>query len=384
MKKTDVCIIGAGASSLMCACNISDKKIIIIDKSDRLGKKILVTGNGRCNLTNINIDSKKYNTDLVKSYFKRFSSSDTINFFNNLGLKTYNDEEGRVYPISNTANSVLDVLRLKIEEKNIEYINNTIIIDVIKKNNLFYLTLSNNESIICEKLVIATGGNSNLDFLKNFKIPTFTFIASLGGLKTTKNKGLNNVKVPSTKVSLSDGSFEQVGEVLFKEEGISGIVIFNLSANLARKKDFNAQFSLDFLPNTDYNLLVKDLYTRKNLFSYRLCKDFLTGLFHKALNINILEKSRIDLNLPISSLTHSNIISIANNIKNYQITSLDILDNNQVFSGGIPLKALDENFMFKSIPNLYAIGEVLNVDAECGGFNLQWAWSSGYLCGKSI
>lgn len=114
MIKKDVVIIGGGASALMCACFCDDKKsVAIIEKSEKLGKKILATGNGRCNLTNLNLNNSFYNTDEVDKFFKKFDNEKALEFFKSLGLETYADEEGRVYPISNSANSVLDVLRLK-------------------------------------------------------------------------------------------------------------------------------------------------------------------------------------------------------------------------------------------------------------------------------
>lgn len=386
MLKTEVCIIGAGASSLMCACNIENKKVILIEKDEKIGKKILVTGNGRCNLTNLNIEEKFYNSNQVKKYFKKFSSLDTINFFSSIGLETFADNENRVYPISNTANSVLDVLRLKLESKNIQSICGNYVTSLKNLGTHFLIELSNNEKIISEKVVLGLGGNCDLSFVDNISLPKISYTKSLGALKTDINKGLNNIRIPNTKVTLKNDTinFCQLGEVLFKNDSISGIVIFNLSSHLARQKNFISTITLDFLPNFSHEKLLDMLKKRKTLLHEYLCENFLIGIFHKALNNNLIEKCNIDFNKKISNITMQEIEKLAYLIKNYNINTYDILSNNQVYTGGISLKALDENFMFKSTPNLYAIGEMLDVDGECGGYNLQWAWTSGYICGKNL
>ena len=386
MKNFDVCIIGAGASGLMCACNINNKSVALIDKKEKIGKKILATGNGRCNLTNINLDISKYNTPLVKSYFKRFSNKDTLDYFYRLGLETVSDEEGRVYPLSNTANSVLDVLRLKIEQnKNVTQFCNAEVLSVSKEEN-FIIKLSDNQVICSKKLVIALGGNANLNIFNDLKLPKISYKPSLCGLKTSINKGLNNVRINNTLVTMKNDlvNFKQKGEVLFKEDSISGIVIFNLSSHLARINKYNFELSLDFLPDVTLENLTQKLLDRKQkLFDYT-CENFLTGFFHKALNLHLLEKIKCQLNKKVSDISISQVKQLALLIKNFKVTCFEPLNNNQVFSGGINLKALDENFMFKSIPNLYAIGEFLDVDGECGGYNLQWSWTSGYLCAKNL
>ena len=384
MRNFDICIIGAGASGLMCASTIKDKSVVIIDKNDKIGKKILVTGNGRCNLTNININTTKYNTTLVNKYFKRFSSIETREYFSKLGLMTYNDNQGRVYPISDSANSVLDVLRNSLGE-NITFWGNTTILYIEKVFDNFKITLSDKSQISANKIVLALGGNADLNFIsKEIKIPLNKYIPSLGGLKTDLNKDLNNIRVPNTNVKLIDDDFTERGEVLFKNNSISGIVIFNLSAHLSRKNDFKSKISLDFLPDIDTKSLSDMLLERKKNLKNLTCEHFLTGIFHKALCKNILEKSGIDKNTYIEKINKNQIEILVNLIKNYQLTTYDICVNNQVYSGGVPLKSLQDNFMLKTAENVYVTGEMIDVDGECGGYNLQWAWTSGYLCGKSL
>ena len=382
--KVEVCIIGGGASAMMCAVNSKSKNVAIIEKS-QVGKKILATGNGRCNLTNTDINAEKYNTMLVNNYFKRFSSQDTITFFNNLGLLTYCDNEGRVYPFSNTAHSVLDILNTAIKNKGVKKIENHYAICLEKTNENFVITLDNSEIIEAEKVVLATGGNTNFDFVKNIKIVYNDYYPSLCALKTNRNYFLENIRVSNVKVTLKtqNNIYTDTGEILFKENSISGIVIFNLSSHLSRQKDYNADLYIDFMKDKSFEELQNLLNERKNSLKGNMT-DFMTGLFHPSLNKNMLRLAYIKEDSEISSLNEAKIKILCDLIKNYHVKTLDFMDNNQVYSGGIPLKALDENLMSKSTKNLYATGEIIDVDGECGGYNLQWAWTSGYIVGKNL
>ena len=373
MKNYDIIIIGGGASGLYCANLLSKKyKIAIIEKENRVGKKILATGNGRCNLSNSKLDSAYYNTN-IDSYLKKFDYKKTIDTFNKLGLLTYEDTENRVYPISNSANSVLDVLRLNLT-KDIDIYLNSVASKIIKKNK-FIIELNEGTTITSSYLIFAVGGNSiNLNNLHN-KIVKHK--KSLVGLNTNVNKYLNGVRVPNVKATLKIGekNYIENGEILFKENAISGIIIFNLSAHMARIDNYQQKITVDFLPNINISELETLLYKRnidnKNLQN----ENILTGIFHPSLCKNLLEKMDFDA---------KNTKILAFLIKNYDILTKSALDNNQVISGGIELNSLDDNLQSKQTKNLFFTGECIDVDGVCGGFNLQWAWTSagivaGYL-----
>ena len=189
MKNYDVVIIGGGASGLYTAININKtKKVLIIDKADKLGKKILATGNGRCNLTNANINACFYNSREVCKYIAKYDNKAILSHFDNIGLKTYCDKEGRYYPLSNSANSVLDLLLKQVEiNKNIEVLTNANIIDIKKSKDLFTITV-NDKVIESKNLVISTGGNSGKQYLEKLGVKYSEFIPSLVSLKTEKNK----------------------------------------------------------------------------------------------------------------------------------------------------------------------------------------------------
>ena len=172
------------------------------------------------------------------------------------------------------------------------------------------------------------------------------------------------------------------GEVLFRENGLSGIVIFNLSTIFARRGDFFGEVEIDVLPDIPLEKLTKMLAKRKEL-SIRLDK-FFVGMFQNAVANEIFKQSKMNTNVLSTKLTEQDLLKLAKTIKGLRFKIIGHLENNQVFSGGVPLEELDENLMSKEIPNLYFIGEIVDVDGVCGGYNLQWAWTSGHIVGECL
>lgn len=380
MERYEVIIIGAGASGLMCALNTT-KRTLLIEASDRVGKKILATGNGKCNLTNNVIDTQYYNTPLVMQYFKQFDNVQTIKYFERLGIFTRADEEGRRYPLSNSANTVLDILLKALSLKsNVKTVVNTLPVAVTKTKDGF-MVKTKEQTYVSERLVIATGGNSGMQYLDQLGVGYVNFRPSLMGLKTTKNKGLAGVRVSNVRVHFDN--FTEVGEVLFKEDGISGIVIFNLSAHLTRNKIRSGQITLDLLSAIESNQLLAMLQTSVLHNPNYFLVDILEGFLHKSLAKNILEKLALGNQLA-RDCSEKNLADLVTSIKEYVVNFTGYADNNQVHTGGVNLADLDVHLQHKQIPNLYFIGEVVNVDGVCGGYNLQWAWTSGKIVGDNL
>ena len=378
MKKYDVIIIGGGASGIMCAMQIKNKKVLIIEKQDKIGKKILVKGNGRCNFTNRNCSSHFYNTDKVLNFFKKFSNHNALTYFSNLGLSFYYDDEGRYYPTSNYASSMLDVMRL-----NLNKLNNVEILTNCTANKIFYnkeyCVSTNIGEYFCDNLIFACGGNFSNIF--DFNIPYIPFTPSLCGLKTEKNKGLNGVKQKNVKVSLiNNETHSQQGEILFKDNGVSGICIFNLS-NYYNPSTKNV-LKIDLLPDISYQDLVSLITKRCSLFDNN--ENLLVSLFQKQLSLSIMQKSNINIDGKTKDLTKTDVSNIASTIKEYSLYVYGLENNNQIYKGGIDLDDLDENLEHKKYKNLYFIGESCNVSGECGGYNLQWCWTSGKIVGDYI
>lgn len=384
MKK--IAIIGGGASALMCAAHIKNGDITIFESAEKYGKKILATGNGRCNLTNLNMNNCSYNTDLSK-YFEKVSVGETLEFFNKIGLEFTVDEEDRVYPLSNAATSVLSVLKNYIETKqNIKIETNKQIIDVFYEKNGYKLQFLDGFQCFFDIVIVASGNYTNLKMFDKFNIKYKNFVPSLCSLKTKTHKNLSGVRVDNVKVLCvtNNINFEEVGEILFKDDGISGIVVFNLSSYMARINNFNNEVVFDFLPKVELEELVGILSERKINLSNLNAEEFLTGFFHKNINNELLKITKINLNKKVGAITQNEIIELAKNIKQYKIQTLGYFENNQVKSGGILLDELTENLESKKHKNMYFIGEVVNVDGVCGGYNLQWAWTSGQIVGESL
>ncbi len=386
MEKFDIIILGGGASGLMCAISAapSGKKILIIDKASSLGKKLMVTGNGRCNLSfDKDLNENDYNQNLDK-YFKILSSKQTIALFNNWCLVCYTDEEGRVYPYSNNAKSVIDVLNNKIENyKNISKLLNTTFEDVEYKNG--YIIKTSNGSFFTEKLVVALGGKSGENILNQFNIKTKPFVESLVALKTQTTKYLEGIRISPVKLTIKDNTkieFCEIGEVLFKDSGISGILAFNASSYFARKGIFDGEINIDIMPNLNKEKIKELLIKRKSL-NLPINKMF-DGIFMPQIAYFILNLCKIDENRTTIQLKNDEIELIVNTIKNIKFKIKSHYNNNQVYSGGVLLPELTDSLESKKQKNLFFCGEICDVDGKCGGYNLQWAWTSGYIAGVNL
>ena len=376
----DVIILGAGASGMMCASTIKRKKVAVVDQAKNAAKKIMVTGNGRCNLGNNSISSKFYNRN-IDSFLKQFSEIETAKFLADLGLVTYVDDEGRIYPISNSAKSVMDILEYGARKASFflgERIKN------IKREGTSFVVNLETKIITSPKIVVATGGGSD-EILKMLKVPYKEFVPSLVSLKSKQTRDLNGTRVSNVLVKATNAfgkTRSEKGEVLFRENGLSGIVIFNLSTLYARSGRFEGKVEIDLLPDLSEQTL-KDILRKRKSLEARLDK-FFVGMFANSVANEIFKQSKLNTNAPCATLKENEILILANTIKNMQFNVCGALDNNQVFSGGVPLEDLDENLMHKNLQGVYFVGEICDVDGVCGGYNLQWAWTSGHIVGEEI
>ena len=307
----------------------------------------------------------------------------TLEFFENLGLETYADEEGRVYPISNSAKSVVDVIASRLNGK-VDCVLGQKVVE-IEKSNEGFLIATENETFVCKKLVVSTGGNTILNALNKLGVAIKPFTPSLVALKCSDVKDLNGVKVSNVKVTATNSLGEtksEVGEVLFKESGLSGIVIFNLSTIFARSGNFSGKINIDLMPDLSESALAEKITKRKTL-NVNLDKMFV-GMFVNSLANEIFRQCKINTNINSNKLTNAQILTLAKTIKNLTYNVASAYDNNQVFSGGIKLPLLDDKLMCKQIPELYFTGEICDIDGVCGGYNLQWAWTSGKIVGENL
>lgn len=380
----DVLVVGAGASGVMCAIRCKERgcNVALVDANYFPCKKLLVTGNGRCNLTNLNIFDESYNRNISK-FLNRFSVDDALKFFNGIGLEYYADEEGRVYPISNMAKSVVDCLNYKISALQVPFFQQEKILKINKQEKIFKV-ISENSEFCAKKLVVAIG-NVSEDIASSMNVKLNKFMPSLVSLKTAeKTSALAGVRVSNVKVTskINEKLFSEFGEVLFKDCGLSGIVIFNLSAYYARSGSYNGNVSIDLMPKLSSSELAEKIKERIGKFEY--IKDLFTGMFVGALASEIFSRCKVDVNKKSSTLKVEQITELCDCIKNLKFTLVGCFENNQVVSGGVDLECLDKNLQSKHCEGLYFCGEVCDVDGLCGGYNLQWAWTSGYIVGDSV
>ncbi len=368
----DVIIVGGGASGVVCAITASQRGLntLVIDKNLTPAKKLMVTGNGKCNLTNTNMSSKYYNTNVDK-YLARFNEKNTLQFFNKLGLVTYSDDAGRVYPYSNSARSVIDVLCEKLNKNKVEYIGGENVIKVYKVAEIWHVLTENNE-FLSKNVVLSCGG---VDFPCKEKISNR--YPSLCALKVNEStKRLSGLRLANVVVTAkcNGRTMSDRGEVLFKDEGLSGIVIFNISCLFARLKSYKGTISIDLMPDYSTSDVRDMISSRIKTFGERC----FSGLFVDEISKMILKKAGV------SKIVPSSAEKLAWTIKNMTFDVDGYYDNNQVYSGGVDLSTLDNNLQSMTQKGLYFTGELCDVDGECGGYNLQWAWTSGYIVGSSL
>ena len=375
-----IAIIGGGASGVICSIFASKKNdVTLFCCDDKVGKKLLVTGNGKCNITNLKNFGMAYNTDITK-YLKKFDQMQTIKFFSNLGLVTYSDQEQRVYPFSNSASSVIDVLNIKLKKCGVEVKLNEEVICVEQLKNKFKITTTL-QSYIYDKVVVSVGSNNKL--LEQLHIKYKPFTPSLVSLKTKEDThSLAGLRLSNVEVllNLNNKKIFEKGEVLFKDKGISGICIFNLSAYLARQNNYNARISIDMMPSYTHEKLLNLLQERLKC-DFHNAKEFMQGFFNEKINNYILKTCKIKNE---DKITEKNICQLAKAIKQLKFNVIGHYENNQVKSGGILLENLTDALQYKYVNNLFFTGEIIDVDGICGGYNLQWAWTSGKIVGENI
>lgn len=392
-KKYDVIIIGGGAGGLFLASMLPPTlKVAIVESNDRVGKKLLATGNGKCNLTNLDMNIVHYNKpSFVEEFLDKFDAHDTIAGFEKMGLITKVVDK-RVYPYSECAASVLDVLRRAVERNGVETLCSHTVNFIENFNDRFNVSgvvkcegkPNQAFSFETDNVVLATGsaatfGKDSTSLFAGFGHKTRPSMPSLVPIKTNKEplKGLQGVRV---KAGARIGYRYEVGEVLFKDFGVSGIAVFNLSSEIARgRAKAGDMLTIDFMP--EYSKAEVEEILRKRDTGCTV-GELLLGTFHSKVQERIIWAAGCEP----QDLAASKISAIANAIKNYKfnIEGLGDISLAQVVSGGLDVREFDENLMSLKQKNAYAIGEALDVDGDCGGYNLQWAFSSAKAVATAI
>jgi len=401
--KTEIAVIGGGASGLMAAITAkkSGKEVVILERKDRILKKVLITGNGRCNITNVNANISNYfgkNISSVENILNRFTPQDTMDFFYGLGIVCNEENRGKVYPLSGQASSVVDALRFEAEKLGIK-IETEFYVRKIKKDGFkFKIYSEERKKIEAGRVIIAAGGQSypelgsngsGFELAKELGHSVTKLSPSIVQLKTEKNqvKGLQGIKTDVAVTAYGDNKkiCTYDGELLFTDYGISGNVVFNISFVMPLYK--NVEFEIDFMEKFDYNELYEMLKERKKIMSHLTMENYFNGMINKKLGQFLSKVSGIEkLSKPVKDLSDSDIRKLCTVLKKYRVKILETtgFKNAQVTAGGVSLDEVNtETLESKIVKGLYFSGEVLDVYGECGGFNLQWAWASGYIAGEN-
>ena len=393
-------IIGGGASGMAAALAAAEKEnvqVILMERQARVGRKLSATGNGRCNLSNLHAAKQGYHGEeaAFSSYaISQFDPEKTLEWFRSLGLFTVAEESGRVYPYSDQANSVVDVLRFALEKPNITQ-KMGFEVEKVKRNGDGFRVESKEEFVECDKLIIACGG------LAGTKLG-----GTMSGYKLLRSMGHKCTKLRPTLVQLKSSwagvaglkgvranchaaiyhndtlHAQSKGELQFTEYGLSGPVIFEISRDVCQEKG-SWYCRLDFLPEISENTLKEELLRRRT--TNLPVSELLTGILHNRLGRVLTQAAGIHGNRLVSELAETELEEVTRVVKAFDVALTEPLgmDSAQVTAGGIVTKEFDETTMeSRIVPNLYACGEVLDVDGDCGGYNLQWAWSSGRLAGQ--
>ena len=405
-KKYDVIIIGGGAAGMCAAINIKlrDRSIsvAILEQLSRVGKKLITTGNGRCNISNLNITLDRYhgeNVGFAEYALQTYDNYYAADFFSEIGVVFTYDETGRGYPYSLQASSVVDCLRFALDEYGVDTFVDTAVLSYIKKDNFFNIKTNNGE-FVCESLVVATGlysggsklgsNGSMLKILKSAGYKTVKTTPAIVQLKTEIDvvKSLKGMKV-NTNVNLSiDGKDVrgEFGEVLFCDYGLSGPPIMQLSREVERQAG-NKVITLDLMWEYTYANVCDILSFRATALRNRNLDEFLTGMLNKRVGQAVIKLCGLKINDSVATLKNADIKQIASVIKGmkFKVTGTTGFDNSQVTAGGLDTAQFNPKTMeSKKERGLYCIGEILDIDGDCGGFNLQWAWSSAICAANHI
>lgn len=394
-------IIGAGAAGMAAALAASENpnnQVLLLERQARVGRKLAATGNGRCNLSNIHAaESGFHGEDPHFSDFaiSSFGPEKTLNWFRTLGLFTVIEDSGKVYPYSDQANSVVDVLRFALERSNIELMTDFEVTRLRREGECFLLESRDNK-ISCDKVIVACGGLAGTKL--GGSMAGYKLLRSLGHKCTKLRPALVQVKTGWSGVSALKGvranchaaiyrngvlHRESTGEIQFTEFGLSGPVIYEISRDACQGSG-DWECRLDFLPGIDREDLKQELFRRRD--TGLTSEDLLTGILHNRLGRVIVQNAEIRGRRPVSELNDRELDTVAELTKCFAVSLTEPLgmDAAQVTAGGIVTDEFDPTTMeSRLVPGLYAVGEVLDVDGDCGGYNLQWAWSSGRLAGIS-
>lgn len=414
-NKKIIAVIGGGPAGMMAAIQASDEnsEVFLFEKNSSLGKKLLITGKGRCNITNEEKDVRKFIQFFGKNYkflfssFSQFFNEDLLNFFRKKGLEFNYERGGRVFPKSNSSQEILNILKLYLKERKINLKLSKELKDIKIKDTKFILKFIDS-NFIADRVIIATGGKSYPGTGSTGEI--FEIIKSLGHkvvelkpslvpilvkeswVKDLEGLSLKNVEAKIIKNNFSTSSRQskvlesRFGEMIFTDRGVSGPIILSLSKYICRENLKNTFLSIDFKPVLSSEQLTQRIRREMNEQNI-IYKSLLKLLLPNKIIPYFLRLTNIKGEQKIKHLNKQEIKNITDLLKDFRlkISSLSDFSHAIITSGGVDIKEINPQTMeSKLIPGLFFAGEVIDLDAETGGYNLQAAFSTAYVAGKSV
>ena len=401
---TDVIVIGGGASGMMAALTAAEngRSVVLLERQSRVGRKLLATGNGRCNLTNYHVSPDHYHgedSSFCAHALRAFDTGTTLQYFASLGLLTVSEDSGRVYPMSNMAGSVLDVLRYALERPGIRVCTGQAV-TAVKRIAEGFTVRTETEVFAARKVILAAGGAAGSKVggvMDGYRLAKMlghhrtVLYPSLVQLKTdpTYPRALKGIKAECGIAILrgDERVAENRGEVLFTEYGVSGPAIFEISRYAIGE---DVTLSLDLWPEQSETDTAAWLRRRQALALRNrefTCGQAFTGALHSRLSQMAGKYAGLSPSLPLADAPEEALAALAHTCKHFElpVTGTCGFDQAQVTAGGLRTGEFDPRTMESRLtPGFYACGEVLDVDGDCGGFNLQWAWASGRLAGRLL
>ncbi len=413
MKKTyDVIVIGGGAAGMMAAsiAGAQGASVLLLEKNDTLGKKLLISGGGRCNVTNGELDTRtllaKFNSKTQKSdqflfsAFAQFAVEDTLDFFHTRNMQTKEENDKRIFPVSNSSQSVFDVLVNEMKKTHVEMRSHAEVKKLLKKDGqITGIELSNKEILTAEAYIVATGGKSHPE--TGSTGDGFVWLKDLGhtvsetdsalvplSIKNEWVKELAGITLTDIKITVlqNDNKYDvKKGKLLFTHVGVTGPTILNMSRDIGELLRYGSvELSLDLMPTYDYGTLDTHILEIFAMHSNKKIKNVVSEIVPTALAKIILERASINPEAPCNGITKLERPRLVHTLKTFtlEVKGLLGLSKAVVTSGGVDLKEVDFRTMqSRKYPNLYLIGDILNISRPSGGYSLQLCWTTGYVAG---
>ncbi len=400
-------IVGGGAAGMMAAITAArnGERVTLLERNDRLGKKILSTGNGKCNLGNERLEAEAYYTgrpDMLEDFLGRFGTEDTISFFQSIGL-LIKSRNGYLYPASEQAAAVLDVLRYEVKAAGVDVVTDFKAESVERGRRSKLLQVYGKEGVYSfDRVILACGGKAApktgsdgsgyrlAEQLGHSMVPVVPALVQLR-CREEYLKSVSGVRADAQISVWFQGkrAAQERGEMQLTEYGISGIPVFQLSRRVnyilaGAKKPAEVEVNIDFLPDYTEEDFRMQCTGRRLLQGHRTVEEFFTGMLHKKLMLLFIKLAGLKSAEAVSGADERKLARVYELCRCWKLHVIgsNSYDNAQVCAGGVPLDEVTESLESRLVPGVYFAGEILDVDGRCGGYNLQWAWCSGFIAGK--